>query len=168
MLYIKISYTLIFLKQNDDFHEYLDSPKHVTRAKFHASPFLVVRVDACEHSFQKEDKDNKEHTNDRELVKNPDLVPSSSSDDSDIRQEKECYVNNGIERDTYLIPSNMIDVTKNHDICIEFPRDIGDVDITTKNEENKTTETRTEQMENLNSNSTYFVLMADENKKVCN
>lgn len=61
----------------------------------------------------------------------------------------------------------MIDISKNHDICTEFPRDIGDVDITTKNEDNKTTETHTEQTENLNSNSTYFVLSADENKKVC-
>lgn len=61
----------------------------------------------------------------------------------------------------------MIDVSKNHDICIEFPKDIGDVDISTNNEENKTTETHTEQTEYLNSNSTYFVLSADENKKVC-
>lgn len=39
------------------------------------------------------------------------------------------------------------------------------MDISTNNEENKTTETHTEQTEYLNSNSTYFVLSADENKK---
>lgn len=121
----------------------------------------------CEHSFQKNDKDNKEHTNDSGLVENPGLARLWSSGESDIQQEKECYVNSGIKQDTYLIPSNMIDVTKNHDICIDFREDIVDVDITTKTKENKTTETHTEQLENLNSNSTYFVLSADENKKVC-
>lgn len=139
------------LEQKNEFHQYLDSPKHITRAKFHASPSLVVPADTCEHNFQKDDKDN------------PGLASLKSSDESDIQQE--CYVKSGIKLDTYLIPSNMIDVTKNHDICIDFREDIGDVDITTKNKENKTTETHTEQLDNLNSNSTYFVLSADENKK---
>lgn len=151
-------------EQKSEFHQYLDSPKHVTRAKFHTSPSIVVHVDRCVHSFQSEIKDNKEHANDRGLVENPGLVPSRSSDDSDIRLEKECNVNNGIKNDVYLTPFNMIDVSKNPDICIEFPKDIGDVDISTNNEENKTTETHTEQTEYLNSNSTYFVLSADENK----
>lgn len=145
----------MILKQKNEFHQYLDSPKHVTRAKFHASPSLVVPADTCEHNFQKDDKDN------------PGLASMKSSDESDIEQEKECYVKSGIKQDTYLIPSNMIDVTKNHDICIDFREDIGDGDITTKNKENKTTETHTEQLDNLNSNSMYFVLSADENKKVC-
>lgn len=157
----------MILKQKNEFHEYLDSPKHVTRAKFHASPSLVVPADTCEHNFQKDDKYNKVHTHGRGLVENPGLAPLRSSNESDIQQEKECHVNIGIKQDTYLIPSNMIDVTKKHDICIDFRKDIGDVDITTKNKENKTTETHTEQLDNLNSNSTYFVLSADENKKVC-
>lgn len=133
------------MKQKNEFHRYLDSPKHVTRSKFHASPSLVVHVDMCEHSFQKNDKDNKEHTNDRGLVENPGLARLWSSDESDIQQEKECYVNNGIN----------------------FSKATVHVDITTKTKENKITETHTEQMENLNSNSMYFVLSADGNKKVC-
>lgn len=157
----------MILKQKNEFHEYLDSPKHVTRAKFHASPSLVIPADTCEHNFQKDDKYNKVHTHGRGLVENPGLAPLRSSNESDIQQEKECHVNIGIKQDTYLIPSNMIDATKKHDICIDFREDIGDVDITTKNKENKTTETHTEQMENPNRNSTYFVLSADENKKVC-
>uniref|UniRef100_A0A8W8M0L6 Uncharacterized protein n=1 Tax=Magallana gigas TaxID=29159 RepID=A0A8W8M0L6_MAGGI len=131
------------LQQKNEFHEYLDSPKHVTRAKFHASPSLVVHVDTCEHSFQKNDEDNKKHTNDRGLVENPGLAPLQSSDESDIQQEKECYANTGIN----------------------FSKATVHVDITTKTKENKTTETHTEQLDNLNSNSTYFVLSADGNKK---
>lgn len=99
----------------------------------------------CEHSFQKNDKDNKEHTNDRGLVENPGLARLRSSGESDIQQEKECYVKNGIN----------------------FSKATVHVDITTKTKENKTTETHPEQMENPNSNSTYFVLSADGNKKVC-
>lgn len=60
----------------------------------------------------------------------------------------------------------MIDDTNSPDMCIEFPRNINDVDLTTKDKD-KTMETHTIQMENLNSNATHFVLSADENKKVC-
>lgn len=156
----------MILKQKNEFHQYLDSPKHVTRAKFHASPSLVVPADTCEHNFQKDDKDNKVHTHGRGLVENPGLAPLRSSNESDIQQEKECHVNSGIKQDTYLLSSNMIDVTKSHDVCKDFSKDIADVDITTKTKESKITETHTEQMENPNRNSTYFVLSADENKKV--
>lgn len=91
------------------------------------------------------------------------MVPSGSSDNSDIQQKEGCYVNNGIEQD-YLTPSNMIDVTNSPYMCIEYSRDQNDVDLTTKDKEDKTVETNTVQMENLNSDATYFVLSADENK----
>lgn len=140
------------------------SPKHDTRTKFQASPSHVVHVNTFEPSFQKEDKDEREvrtHTNDTGPAKTEGLVPSGSSDNSDIQQG--CYVNNGLEQD-YLTPSNMIDVTNSPYMCIEYSRDQNDVDLTTKNKEDKTVETNTVQMENLNSDATYFVLIADENK----
>lgn len=142
------------------------SPKHDTRTKFQASPSRVVHVNTFEPSFQKEDKDEREvreHTNYRGPAKPEGLVPSMSSDNSDIQQEEGCYVNNGIEQDD-LIPFNMIDVTNSPYMCIEYSRDQNDVDVTTKDKEDKTVETNTVQMENLNSDATYFVLSADENK----
>lgn len=62
----------------------------------------------------------------------------------------------------------MIDVTNtgSPDIGMEYPRDKNDVDLATKDEEDTTMKTNTVQMENLNSNATYFVLSADENKTV--
>lgn len=87
-----------------------------------------------------------------------------SSVNSDIQQEKECYINNGIEQDTYEIPSNRTDVTYSPDTCKEYPRGKNDVDLTTTDEEYKPVETNTVLMENLNSNATYFVLSADGNK----
>lgn len=49
-------------------------------------------------------------------------------------------------------------------MCKEYPRGKNDVDLSTKDEEDKTVETNTVRMKNLNSNATYFVLCADGNK----
>lgn len=103
-------------------HEARDSPNQDTQKKFHASPSLVVHVDTREHSFQKKDRDNKEHAIDNEQAKSGGFVPTSSSHDFKIQQEKECNVNNGAEKDIHLIPFDTIDVTNSPDMCIEFQR----------------------------------------------
>nr|XP_034309404.1 uncharacterized protein LOC117683712 [Crassostrea gigas] len=150
-------------EQEDHLQKARGSPKHDTRTKFHASPTLVVHDNTFEQSFQKEDKDERKHTNDEGLATKLGLIPSSSVN-SDIQQEKECYINNGIEQDTYEIPSNRTNITYSPDTCKEYPRGKNDVDLSTKDEEDKTVETNTVRMENLNSNATYFVLSVDWNK----
>lgn len=66
-----------------------------------------------------------------------------------------------------MIPFDTIDVTNSPDMCIEFQRNKkkNNADLTTKDKEDKTIETHTVRMENLNSDATYFVLSADENKR---
>lgn len=64
-----------------------------------------------------------------------------------------------------MIPFDTIDVTTSPDMCIEFQRTKNNnADLTTKDKEDKTIETHTVRMENLNSDATYFVLSAYENK----
>lgn len=51
-------------------------------------------------------------------------------------------------------------------ICVyNFKETKNNADLTTKDKEDKTIETHTVRMENLNSDATYFVLSADENKR---
>ncbi|XP_052682146.1 uncharacterized protein LOC128162807 [Crassostrea angulata] len=153
-------------EQKDPLHEARGSPKHDTQTKCNAPPTLVVHDHTFEQSFQKEDKDRREQTNDKGLAKIQGLVSSRSSVNSDIQQEKECYINNGIEKDTYEIPSNRTDVTYSPDTCKDYPREKNDEDLSTKDEEDKTVEKDKVRMENLNSNATYFVLSADGNKTI--
>lgn len=160
-------YSEITEPEHNDEHkaQYQDRTEPVSSAKSHESASFVVHVDTREHIFQKEDIDDREHADDGELVPKPSLVPLNSSDKSDIQQEKESYVKNGhiFEQDNYLIPFNMIKV--NLAMCIGFPRDTKDMDNTDKEEGDKIMEIHNVQMENIDSNITYFVLSAIENKK---